>query len=400
MNVARPASLALLAALALALAGCRTAGVNDLTRSSTIAPRSSEEARALIDEHNRNARLIQTFKAKPSITVRTAQGTGGVYGHLYLDRPRFFLLEVSHAGSDVANIGSNDREFWFWVKDAKQRAIYYCGYDEIANSALAATFQPDWIIEALGLRIIPDEEADDITVTRGTESGTLVLTHRPTKVGSKTTTRVTVLDAKHRIKEHRLLSGDQKTVLAVATVTSGYQEVAITSGGKETGESVFVPRALRLNWVQEKMVLEVELKAAEAGPEPFTQAKREARFVEPKFHGYNRINLATLKPSEAPEIETETAQAPETSIRETMPAPPTRVRLSDPVPLGVEDSGRANREPIARAGAVDDLPPRTALVDEYVGPRIPSPPEPDGVKAESGTGTGWRNATSPSNFER
>ena len=66
----------------------------------------------------------------------------------------------------------------------------------------------------MGLRVIPEDEAADITVTSG-EAGKLVLTHRPHKSSGKTYTRVTILDrATHQILEHRLLSGDQKTILA------------------------------------------------------------------------------------------------------------------------------------------------------------------------------------------
>ena len=64
------------------------------------------------------------------------------------------------------------------------------------RTAQAVTFQPDWIKEAMGLRVIPEDEAADITVTSG-EPGKLVLTHRPHKSSGKTYTRVTILDRGH-----------------------------------------------------------------------------------------------------------------------------------------------------------------------------------------------------------
>jgi hypothetical protein len=388
MKPVRQAMLALLATLALA--GCRTAGVGNLTRPEPIAPPSSLSARELIAEHNRNAKRIQSFEARPSITIRSEQVSGGVSGKLALERPRNFKLDIFHTGGKVADLGSNDTEFWFWMKDSKQRAIYYCDYDDLASGSLAATFQtfqPDWIIEAMGLRIIPDEEVDEITVKRGTEPGTLVLTHRPTRSGGQTFTRVTILDeSTHQIKVHKLLSGDQKTLLAQATVTSGYQSVPITSDAVETGETVFVPRALKLDWVQEKLVLEVTLNQARAGKEGFKQSRREALFVEPKLgRGFERLNLAK---------QADTLDPPATTVRETMPAPPTRVRLGEPTPLGLDDPKTMPRDPVARA---DDHPPRTALVEKYVGPRIPSPPESESVQAAATSG--WRNVSPPS-FER
>ncbi|MGE5754770.1 MAG: hypothetical protein ACM35G_03490 [Planctomycetaceae bacterium] len=396
MKPVRQVMLALQATLALA--GCRTAGVGNLTRPEPIAPPSSLSARGLIAEHNRNAKRIQSFEAKPSITIRSEQMSGGISGMLALERPRSFKLDLFNTiGSKIGDIGSNDAEFWFWTKDGKQRAIYYCNYDDLASSSLAATFQPDWIVEAMGLRIIPEEEADEITVRRGTEPGTLVLTHRPTKSGGQTFTRVTILDeSTRRIKVHKLFSGDQKVLLAQATVTGGYQSVPITSAAGETGEAVFVPRALKLDWVQEKLALEVTLNQAKAGKEGFKQSRREALFVEPKLgRGFERINLAKQAETRDPPEQAETRDPPATTVRETLPAPPTRVRLGEPTPLGLDETGTRPGDPGARAD--DDLPPRTAPVERYIGPRIPSPPEPESVRAAATSG--WHNVP-PSSFER
>jgi len=78
----------------------------------------------------------------------------------------------------------------------------------------------------MGLRVIPEAEASEITLKPG-DPGTLVLTHRPHKSGGVTYTRVTILDkATHKILEHQLRSADQKAVLAWAKVPEGYMEAA------------------------------------------------------------------------------------------------------------------------------------------------------------------------------
>jgi hypothetical protein len=202
---------------------------------------------------------------------------------------------------------------------------------------------------------------------------------------------VTILDeATHRIKEHRLLSGDQKTLLAQATVIGGYQNVPVASEAGEPSETVFVPRALKLDWLQEKLTLEVTLDKSQpkASTKGFSQTRRELLFVEPKLgKDYIRQDLARMgEPANAPAT---------TTVRETMPAPPTRIRLGEPTPLGLDDTRNGPGEPAARSA--DDLAPRAAFVEEYVGPRFPSPPESDGVPADPNSG--WRNVTPPS-FER
>ena len=84
-------------------------------------------------------------------------------------RPRNFKLElISHMGQTKADIGSNDEEFWFWVQNDDDRSIYWCNYDDLESSALAVTYQPDWIMEALGLKPITPEEAASIRFRKRT----------------------------------------------------------------------------------------------------------------------------------------------------------------------------------------------------------------------------------------
>ncbi len=148
---------------------------------------------------------------------------------LAMERPRNFKLKLKHTGGEVADIGSNDEEFWIWTKDSKDskdKAVYYCNYDRGGNCPLAGGLQPDWITEALGLRVIPDEEMDEITVTRGKEPDTLVLTHRPTRTGAgEAVTRVTILtESTRRVQEYQLWTGDRKTKLAQAQIKQ-YQAI-------------------------------------------------------------------------------------------------------------------------------------------------------------------------------
>ncbi len=113
-----------------------------------------------VADHNRNADLIQSLKAKPTIGVKgkiaKPRLTGG-----WAWFGRGTSSSSSRAGGQTrANIGSNDEEFWFWVQSNEDRSIYWCNYDDLESSALAITYQPDWIIEALGLKPITPEEAD------------------------------------------------------------------------------------------------------------------------------------------------------------------------------------------------------------------------------------------------
>ena len=61
---------------------------------------------------------------------------------------------------------------------------------------LAITYQPDWIIAALGLKPITPEEAAKIKVTRGEVRGTTALVFPATKNGNETYTRMMIVEIK------------------------------------------------------------------------------------------------------------------------------------------------------------------------------------------------------------
>jgi hypothetical protein len=352
MNGCRTVTLALLA-LTMS-AGCRTAGMGNLTQPPPKAARASGSAQQLVAELNRNAERVRTFEATPSINVYFPEGGGGgASGSLAFARPHDFKLVMSAAMQDIANIGSNDDEFWFWMKpkDRKEKkVIYYCKYDESGRSPLAGMLQPDWIIEALGFRVIPPEEADAITVKPGKEPHTLVLDH-PLGVGAgpgRSYRRETVLsETTHHILEHRVYSA-RGALLARATA-SDREYQSLPTGVDGTAEPVTLPTKLQLEWFQESqhnLRLVVVLSHATVNTE-FDAARRAALFTEPPKKG-ERINLAELVGAGEDD--------PGQTVRNTRPAPPAGVKLGEPAPLGADETGRAPRDPVALTADLGTFP--------------------------------------------
>jgi hypothetical protein len=389
MQVLRIAPIALLAVCAAS--GCRTAGVDELARPGPVLASNTASVAAILAEHNRNAERIQVVRARPELTVTVKDkerlkrdSTAALSGRMAMEQPRNFKLELNHTSGKVGDLGSNETEYWFWLKpfDKTQRALYYCNYDDAEANVQAVTFQPDWIKEAMGLRVIPEEEAADITVTAG-EAGKLVLTHRPHKTSGKTYTRVTILDrATHQILEHRLLSGDQKTILARAEVPEGYKSYPVSESGGGT-ETVLMPNRLKLYWVQEGLELDVVFRDVKINEE-ISSKQRPQLFVEPPLgKGVARINLAERPPG--------TATSSPTTIRETRPAPPSGVRLRQPTAIeGTDAALDVPRSPLALSGEAPMVP---SLAEGVVGGRYPTAAEPDYLKPDT-SGSTWRAATS------
>lgn len=390
MRFVRPTTFAALALLAAC--GCRAGGADNLSRRAPVVPVTPTlDARTVIDEHNRNAERIQTLEAAPSLTITANRGrrSVGVSGHMALERPRNFKLDLGAHGTDVADIGSNDQKFWFWVRDNSDKAIYYCNYEDAQDSALTTAFQPDWIVEALGLRVIPTEEMGDYKLTRGDRPGELVLRHQPTQSGSESVTRVTIIsETTHRIREHQLFATDTKQLLARAIVDD-YMPLPLIDHPEERA---YVPKKLHLEWTREDLKMDVNFVATTTKVNAeFTDEQREARFVQGAHRGYEPRNLAsdfTRAPARGP-----------TSGYETRPAPPAGggVKLGEPepAPLGVDGSARLPSDPVALSA---DLSDGGSIAGRLVGPAMPDAPELK--SASAAPPSGWRAAGSTMPFER
>lgn len=373
---------ALLVLTALLLgAGCRAAGTSALPPTSDpVAVRPVPTAETVISRLNSNARLVQSLKAEPSITVVVTSGKRKeqhpLNGLLGMERPRNFRLELlapTLTQSKEADIGSNEEGFWFWVKRSKEKEVYVCRYSDTGDSPLAAAFQPDWIVEALGLREIPAEEAADYAIRRGEPpaTNTLVLTRRLRTPAGESYMKMLIVDAATGVlREHRLYAGDQKTMLARAVVPPGhYQRVAVSARPEEGvgATAVVLPTKIQLSWVKEQLDLIVDVGKPEINP-----ALPAGLFTEPttSFKGYTRVDISGPAG---------TAGRATTTIRETRPAPPAGVQLHEPEPLGVEGASRSATDTAPLASSVP------AGRERIVRPGLPT--------AEAGMTSGWSRAS-------
>jgi hypothetical protein len=346
MKVAERILLAM--ALTLGLSGCRA--FNNGSLSSTTRPLGERtfDLDRFVAEHNQNAERIQSLTAKPSIGVAGRVMRASADGRLALERPRNFKLELSSMNDKKADIGSNDEEFWFWVQNDKDHSIYWCRYGDLDASSLAIDHQPDWIIEALGLRLITPAEAAQLKPRKGRETGTTELSFPPTRSAGETYTRMMVVwDKTRRIKEHRIYTGNgpKPQLLARADVknfkefeTGGTiadepnasKTTTTTTATADSPETCYLPENVRLEWTRDQLALDVLMHDVKVNQ--FDSARSAALFIEPSIPGYERVNLAELSRRQS--------RDGRTSVRQTLPPPGSRsgVRLGRPTPVPEDTS--------------------------------------------------------------
>lgn len=382
MRFTRLAPLALL--VAIVSGGCRAGGGLSTFNSPSpgLSARPAQKASELLAEHNRNAERIKSFEAKTAITVRSGLFGGALDGGIVMERPRNFSLVLkSNAMGDVADIGSNDDEYWFWVRandDKTKKAVYYCKHEDANTSEMAATLQPNWIIESLGFRVFPEAEMAEMTVKPGKQPGTLQITHHASTTSGISYTREIVLsESTHRIKELRIL-GEKMNPLAEAQILDDATQLSSSSPeASSSDELIYVPSHLKLKWTEGNLALDVRMKTPKVNFK-MNDDRRQALFVEPERKGYERFNLASLAD-----------RSRGTTVRQTRPAPAPRVKLGEPTPVGADNARRTRNDPVALSA---DLTQPSSTAEEVVDVQLPSAPEPEFMKA---TARGWRSSRIP-----
>jgi hypothetical protein len=378
MKVALRLRLAMLATLALA--GCRTVGTGSIahSRPPALRPRPTFDLDAFVAEHNQNAGRIQSLRAKPAITATMGPPDRArshrVDGRLALSRPRSFELQLYRLGTNYADIGSNDEKFWFWVQNEKDRSVYYCNHDDLAFTTLGVAYQPEWIVEAMGLKPITADEAAQAEIHPGPQPGTSSLSFPPTRSGSQDFRRVMIVsDQTHKVRELRVLSADGKSLLAQATIKKHADFPAMKpdsdepSKSDDPGASCSLPEHVVLEWKREQLALDVVLESVEVN-HAFKASDRRVIFVEPTPPGCARVNLAELARQKGAEGTT--------AVRESLPVPESSSPARSIPPLQIRTSQISARSPRRRANQPD--PASVMLLPvidlDVVSAPVPRPP--------------------------
>jgi hypothetical protein len=374
----RPALLALLVGT-----GCRALGVSDLASPTPLAakPQPSIALDALIDRHNANARKLDSLQAETSVAFKGDEGGGGTHGRMAMERPRNFKMDLQAGFRSVADVGSNDDEFWVWSSKFPEKAIYVGHYDESGSLPAELALQPEWIVEALGVREITREERGRTTLAKGESAETQILVEQRINGKGGSTIKKTVVDRRTgQILEHRFYSSDGQ--LLAKAETSDYRAVRRpendSQGAESTGaaDTVLLPHKINLTATppgQNPFHMDILLSSVQVNP-TFSDTSRQALFTVPNKAGYKVVNINE---------EFESRPVSSATVRSTRPAPPTaraRVQLGDPEPLGIDGASRTARDPEPLQPDLswgDTQPQEPGGLDAVVGAQRPKPPGDD-----------------------
>ena len=257
----------LLAGLSFGLPGCHFFQNSDpFAPSSTCQMQDQEQMtpQQLVRHLNdRGASKLYAWRAdNVNIASRGAMAMPmSLSATLLVEAPRNFRLTAKVFGINEVDLGSNKERFWFWTKQSERPCILTARHEQIAiaQQRLAIPFQPDWIIEALGVIPLDDQDVQLIRLPqqpRGRRLGQLV-SQRVSAQGEPVK-KVTTVDLCHGIILEHALYNSRGQLLARAGLSEHHFE---------PGTGAVIPNRIDLEWPQTRMALTLTLGRIQVNPQ-------------------------------------------------------------------------------------------------------------------------------------
>lgn len=213
----------------------------------------------LIEHLNANAALLQGWRSS-SVTISGGGMPVEIKGAtIAVQAPRNFRLLAStpFTGKPAADLGSNNQEFWFWFADDKQPDVIMCRHEDIAYAgrAMPIPFEPDWLMEVMGVKPIQDYQ-DSPMVERQGGRYVEIYSNRIAPNGRQVSKRTTVDRCHGIVVEHALLD-ESGQLIARAKLS---QHLADQTSG------AILPTHIELSWPQTNMNLTLKLERFQVNP--------------------------------------------------------------------------------------------------------------------------------------
>lgn len=279
---------------------CGLAGCNltrwPLLRGPERSPQPTGETpsvAALVNYLNDNADRVRTLRCE-DLDLTCSQGSQsiGLRGKMVMQRPRGLRMSADSLGNRIVDLGSNDQEFWYWVKQAEPPYQFFCAYRDLQEGRvkhMPFPFQPEWVQEALGLGSygpperfkldLSDPETYRLVEQTRSPQGApvkkiIVLRRRPVNPPTPQATDYILLDE---------TTGKEICVARIADVQED----------RATGARV--PRRIEFRWPSQRLKMAMVLNGLAVNPSVPATA-----FVRQPLQGVPSLNLANGQLEGAP----------------------------------------------------------------------------------------------------
>jgi hypothetical protein len=234
---------------------------------------------------NRNAQQVKSINC-PIIAMDTRMGLQqfNVGGKMICEKPRNFRLKAEAFGATEADIGSNDNEFWYYLKRNDPPMLVTCSYQDLQNGArIPFPFQPEWVMEALGMAEY--NSADNYRMIANRRNFELI---KDLNYQGQRVQKVTLFNrdrSRIQVTEHQLRDARGKVICSAQI-----SDVANVGG-------VVLPRKIIMHYQAEDLTIKLTLFSNVRDVvinQPIDGEQSRALFARPTYAGVQTVDLGVL----------------------------------------------------------------------------------------------------------
>jgi hypothetical protein len=236
----------------LLLVGCDSKwGLLRSSQDTAQIPAQTPTTTQLVTYLNQCSQQIQTLEcAELDLDCQQRLQSFGLHGRMTCQKGHNFRLVADALGNRQVDMGSNEQEFWWWIAKGDPYLIH-CSYQDLSHGVnMPFPFQPDWVMEALGMAEYGPAEQYRLVV----RSDTLELIQETVNSQRQKVFKVTVFHRapcrppKPQVIAHKLQDARGKDICS-ATIT----EVQVVD------KNVVIPKRIVLDWPAERVQLKMKL---------------------------------------------------------------------------------------------------------------------------------------------
>jgi hypothetical protein len=246
-------------------------------------PSATPAAQELVSVLNDNSRRVQALECRSMSVECSEHGRPiSLQAAMVCQKPRSFRMSAKILGSTGVDMGSNDQEFWYWISKAEPPYLFHCSYQDFASGQVRMPFpfQPDWIIEALGMADYDPAKVYEIN----NRQGRIELVEKAISPQGQPVRKVTVVS--------RMRNGYQVTAHVLQDANGNeICSALVTEIQQDPTTGALLPRAVKLEWPAERIVMKMRLDGLAVNPG--LPPERVARlFTRPAFQNVPSYDLA------------------------------------------------------------------------------------------------------------
>ncbi len=251
-------------------------------------PAETPDAASLINTLNDNSRRLESLQAADvDILAREGSQQVGLAGVMSCKKPRNFRLQANVFGSQAVDMGSNDQEFWYWISKADPPYLVHCSYQDLAKPGtyLPFPFQPDWVVEALGMADYNPQGNYQVRTNRNFVD----LIEQTTSAQGQPVFKVTRFgypassQGRPQVVAHVLQDAKGTTICAAQILDVQYDKAS----------GAVYPHRVKLSWPAQKIEMSMTLDSVRVNALN-DQARLVALFSRPRLANVPTIDLAQV----------------------------------------------------------------------------------------------------------